>query len=244
MTADALQSIPLKIVGRLKCGDPVTLLTDIDDYAVGVQAPDGTTGYVAGMYLTKSKPALPHLDSAQVRNGVARWKEGTQGSEKLSLNGVVVESLTAGGVTVQVSLTDTGTKLRADIVIANATSQNAYANPVGVTLEGIDPRWKAIRSSDSAAAEASRPGFWSAASTVLAKDADKSPAVPATPTEGQPEAPALKAGNIGPNQKAAGAVWFERDEESKRFIMRVPVDNQVFEFPLWSSDQNKVTSSK
>jgi hypothetical protein len=43
---------------------------------------------------------------------------------------------------------------------------------------------------------------------------------------------ALKPGTISPNDKAAGAVWFERDKNAQQLILRVPVSDVVFEFPL------------
>jgi hypothetical protein len=43
---------------------------------------------------------------------------------------------------------------------------------------------------------------------------------------------ALKKGTLKPEGRTWGAVWFERDENSNQFVMRVPIDNQIFEFPL------------
>jgi hypothetical protein len=42
----------------------------------------------------------------------------------------------------------------------------------------------------------------------------------------------LREGNLKPNEKTAGDVWFERDAKSNQFILRVPVGEVIFEFPL------------
>jgi hypothetical protein len=49
---------------------------------------------------------------------------------------------------------------------------------------------------------------------------------------------ALSDTSLQPSQKAAGAVWFERDAKPKQLLLRVPVGDVVFEFPL-SFDHNK-----
>ena len=43
---------------------------------------------------------------------------------------------------------------------------------------------------------------------------------------------ALKAGTVQPSDKIAGAVWFERDKNPQRLVLRIPVDDTIFEFPL------------
>jgi hypothetical protein len=43
---------------------------------------------------------------------------------------------------------------------------------------------------------------------------------------------ALKPGTIAPNDKASGAVWFDRDKNAEQLILRIPVGDIVFEFPL------------
>jgi len=42
----------------------------------------------------------------------------------------------------------------------------------------------------------------------------------------------LRECSLKPNEKTAGAVWFERDAKSNQFILRVPVGAVIFEFPL------------
>ena len=45
-------------------------------------------------------------------------------------------------------------------------------------------------------------------------------------------ADALKKGSIKPDGRTWGAVWFERDANPAAYVMRIPVDNQIYEFPL------------
>jgi hypothetical protein len=46
------------------------------------------------------------------------------------------------------------------------------------------------------------------------------------------EAEALKKGVLAPDAKTVGVVWFERDDAPGQYVMRVPIENKVFEFPL------------
>src|SRR5579862_7064000 len=125
LTADQDQSLPLQLVTKLKCGEQVSVLSDGEGYTVGVRTADGKNGYVARIYLLISSddsahPAHQQASSATVQNGIARWQPGGAGSDQFSEDDSVVESLTVNGVTVQVSLHDTGWKLRANVVVANA----------------------------------------------------------------------------------------------------------------------------
>jgi hypothetical protein len=46
------------------------------------------------------------------------------------------------------------------------------------------------------------------------------------------EAEALKKGVLAPDAKTVGVAWFERDDAPGQYVMRVPIENKVFEFPL------------
>jgi hypothetical protein len=43
---------------------------------------------------------------------------------------------------------------------------------------------------------------------------------------------ALKSATIEPNDKVAGAVWFERGKNPQQLMLRIPIENQTLEFPL------------
>src|SRR5712692_1958312 len=139
MTSDAEQSLPLQVVATLKCGEEVTVLANDEGYTVKVKNADGKIGYVAAaMYLKKiPAPKRPRANSAALAHGVARWQEGAPGCDQFLSNGTLVESLTANGVTVQVSLYDTGWKLRANVAIANGGSQPIHIEPSKFILDEI-----------------------------------------------------------------------------------------------------------
>ena len=138
MTSDAEQSLPLQIVATLKCGEEVTVLANDEGYTVKVKNADGKIGFVAAMYLKKiPAPKRPRANAAALAHGVARWQEGTPGCDQFLSNGTLVESLTASGVTVQVSLYDTGWKLRANVAIANSSTESIHIEPSKFILDEI-----------------------------------------------------------------------------------------------------------
>src|SRR5271154_1404977 len=120
MTTDAEQSLPMKLVANLACGQNVTVLSDAEGYTAHVRTVDGKEGYVAVMYLAMGVnapvvAARTEAVSANAVNGIARWQAGAVGCDQFQSNGHVVQSITAHGITVQISLQDTGWKLRANI---------------------------------------------------------------------------------------------------------------------------------
>ena len=259
LTADAMQALPLKLVAKLNCGEGIAVLSDTEAYTVNVRTADGRTGYVASMYLMKAPPAKPAprvaVTSASTNNGVARWRPGAKGCDQFTKDGVVVESLTANGVTVQVSLQDAGSKLRANVAIGNFGDLHVYVNPVGIALESAGAHAKSLAyrepaqlaketqqsatSSGTVNAEYKLSDFspvFASVNTVQrqpVEDLTRPQANPAMANVTDPySADALKKGSIPPDGKTWGAVWFERDANPGQYVMRVPVDNQIFEFPL------------
>src|SRR5476651_79291 len=64
MTADAEQSLPLRLVATLNCGQQVALLSAGESYTVNVRTAEGKSGYVAWMNVSKdaiaqSQKAVP-----------------------------------------------------------------------------------------------------------------------------------------------------------------------------------------
>jgi hypothetical protein len=148
MTADQEQSLPLRIVAHLDCGQEVSLLSNSESYTVNVHTADGKTGYVAWMNVAKgdsSTSRKPVRHTAAVVDGVARWIAGTPGSEKLYSEGLLVESLTVNGVTVQVSLQDTGWKLLANVAVANNSLQGVNVVPAHISLSDFGTQTKSLR---------------------------------------------------------------------------------------------------
>jgi hypothetical protein len=140
MTADAEQTLPLKLVAQLDCGQPVSLLSSTEGYTVQVRTADGKSGYVAWMNIAKGQIVVPTNNVRQpavIRDGMAQWLAGTEGSERFYSEGLMVESLTVNGVTVQVSLQDTGWKLLANIAVANGSLVAVNVVPSNITLDDL-----------------------------------------------------------------------------------------------------------
>jgi uncharacterized protein YgiM (DUF1202 family) len=249
MTADAEQSLPMRMVSRLNCGEEVAVLSDSEGYTVQVRTTDGKDGYVARMYLTEA-PANSakdrHAVEAVLDNGIARWQSGAPGSDQFYSNGSVVESLTASGITVQVSLQDTGWKLRASVAIANEGADAVHFNPAGFTLDELKPRLRtlAYQNPKELAKALTHQVYWTNASASAPASATyvnavykTSAYVRSTPNylaeeAQQVQASVLQQGSVGPKERASGVVWFERDKSPQQLNLRIFVGDQIFEFPL------------
>lgn len=278
MTADAQQSLPLQVIAILKCGEEVTVLANDEGYTVRIKSSDGTVGYVAAMYLKKvpAPSRAPKPPSANIENGVARWHQGAPGCDDFISNGILVESLTVDGVTVQVSLHDTGWKLRANVAIANGGTQPLHIEPPHFILDDIGVRGKPLFYEDPAqlAKSVTHQVLWTEAiaepggaptpvsspaaaisATTVGYKSSFTPSASApnyilqhqyaeesavrqqgkqtlNKTAHQILTLALKTTIIDPNDKVAGAVWFERDKNPQQLMLRIPIENQTFEFPL------------
>jgi hypothetical protein len=259
MTADAEQTLPLRIVAKLSCGDPVTVLSDSEGYTIRIRTADGRDGYVARMYLTESPASSarsrPKSEGVASDNGIIRWLSGAPGSDQFVSNGTLVESLTANGITVQVSLQDTGWKLRASVAIANESSEQIYVNPRAFTLDELTPKLRALAFQDPGrlAKAVTHQVFWTTASASAPSSAvyvkadnyvppSSDSLTPNYLAQTQPAHSAQEAvlheGTLDPQQKVSGAVWFQRDHNPQQLNLRVFVGDQIFEFPLSFSRQN------
>jgi hypothetical protein len=248
VTADAEQALPMQLVTRLNCGDEVAVLSDSEGYTVNIRTADGKDGYVARMYLSEHA-----ADSAKDRrgreavvdNGIARWQSGAPGSDQFFSGGAVVESLTANGITVQVSLQDTGWKLRASVAIANEGAEPIHFNPAGFTLDEFKPRLRtlAYQNPKELAKALTHQVYWTNSSATAPASAMYMNAVYKTsasvPTPNyladaaqQVQSSVLQAATVGPKEKASGVVWFERDKNSQQLNLRIFVGDEIFEFPL------------
>ena len=246
VTADAEQALPMKLVARLNCGDEVAVLADSEGYTVNIRTNDGKDGYVARMYLSEHAADSKdnHAPEAAVDNGIARWQSGAPGSDQFFNGTAIVESLTANGVTVQVSLQDTGWKLRASIAIANLGSAPTHFNPAGFTLDELKPRLRTLsyqNPRDLAKALTHQVYSTNASATAPASalymNAAYKTSVASTPNylvnaEQQVQSNILEAATVNPKEKACGVVWFERDKNAQQLNLRVFVGDQIFEFPL------------
>jgi hypothetical protein len=269
MTSDAEQSIPLQVVATLKCGEDVTVLDNSEGYTVRIRNAGGQIGYVAAMYLKKipAPKRAQRAKSAALTNGVSRWEEGAAGCDQFLNNGRLVESLAMNGIIVQVSLHDTGWKLRANVAIANGGSESISIDPAKFILDEIGANGKPLFYQDPAelAKNVTHQVLWtesiaeplttSPSATNAAYTSSFAPTASApnyilqhqyaeenavrkegkqtlNNTAQQILALALKRGDVDPNDKVAGAVWFERGKNPKQLMLRIPIGSQTLEFPL------------
>jgi hypothetical protein len=277
MTADQEQTLPMQLVADLECGEEVAVLSDVEGYTVHIRTEEGKQGHVAHMYLTQPVRKRPDAqipgDNAAISNGVARWQAGAKGSYQFMNGSQLVESLAANSVTVQVSLEDTGWKMRANVAVVNGGTQSVYVLPKLLALDEIAPLLKPLRYQDPAqlAKAANHQVLWTSASAGAAGEAqssrsysspngdvyvltyklpvsDPSPnylaqhqALETIAAKNQTALVnmvreinelSLRECTLKPSEKTAGAVWFERDAKSRQLILKVPVGEVIYEFPL------------
>jgi hypothetical protein len=261
MTADAEQALPMRQVATLACGEPVSVLADNEGYTAHIRTSDGKEGYVARMYLTaEASHFAPRADapvqpsSATPNNGVVRWSAGAPGCDEFISKGRTVESATANGITVQVSLQDTGWKLRATVAVSNNSESKVFVLPSLVTLDELKPGIRNLRAEDpaklsryevnhmvlrtesNAQPSPSAVAYHNGSAPVLASVAYRTSPAPdylGDHTDAASvQALALKQANLAPGQKTAGVIWFARDPNSQELSMRLSVGDVIFDFPF------------
>ena len=270
MTADAEQALPLQITGNLSCGEEVAVLSDIEGYTVNVRTADNRFGYVARMYLSAAAPVQSNfgkaLASATVQNNVARWTSGAAGSDQFMSDDSLVESLTVNGVTVQVTLHDTGWKLRANVAVANSGRAEVFINPAKFMMTELAPSARPLVYQDpkEMAKSVSHGVLWTtnrATSPTSAMNVSYNTPFVSTQTPNylvqaqseqlsaekhdvnlnaihQIQNTALREGSIASGANSSGAVWFERDKKAQQLLLRIPVGQTIFEFPLSFNHSN------
>jgi hypothetical protein len=263
MTADAEQALPLKVVADLDCGQPVSWLSGSERYTVNVHTADGKSGYVVWMNVAKSEVIVPATSARQpavIKDGKVRWLAGTEGSQRFYSDGLEVESLTVNGVTVQVSLQDTGWKLLANVAVANGGLQVVNVVPSHITIDTLaqvkkslpyqQPKklraavnhqilWTEADAAPSASGYLVNAGYRTSDSDGLNRtqnylaqhQADVERKAEFNPHSGI-NTVALKDAAILPSGHISGSTWFERDGNLQEMILRVPVGDLVYEFPL------------
>ena len=258
MTADAEQALPLRLVANLPCGLEVSVLSDFEGYTVAVRTPEGPTGYVARVYLTalSRPPSPPVAPSAAVKGGVASWQAGAPGCDQFSSENGIVESMTVEGVTVRVSLQNTGWKFRANVAVANNGEDSVALDPSHFLLDEVRPilRPLAYQNPDHISAALSHQAYTTVQTAgpsleraVLRQPAEGgdgrnyfAPAREQSSSTGNPygetaeesNADALRKSSVAPGNSLRGAVWFERAKHAKQLLLRIPVNGVFFEFPL------------
>ena len=152
MTSDAEQVLPLRLIVTLACGESVLVLSDTQGYTAHIGTADDLDGYVALRYLAIGERAADapeqHAPSAIPVNGVVRWHAGAPGCDEFMIQGRLVESIISNGITVQVSLQDTGWKYSASIAVANQGNDTVEVIPGIVTLDELQPNVKSLTAID------------------------------------------------------------------------------------------------
>jgi hypothetical protein len=173
LTSDEEQALPLRIVGSLSCGDTVAIISDREGYTAQIRTKDGQEGYVARMYLADDHSMSPTSQktqppSATPVNGVVRWAAGAPGCDEFLSHGRHVESVTANGVTVQVSLQDTGWKYRANVAVSNQSGEKVEVLPGIITLDELLPNLRALLASspEKIAHTSTHQVFWTLVDAV------------------------------------------------------------------------------
>jgi hypothetical protein len=261
MTSDAEQALPMRQIATLSCGQPVGILADNEGYTTRIRTTDGREGYVARMYLTAAAPApQPAMDrdtratSASPVDGIVRWNAGAPGCDQFTSRGRKVESATANGVTIQVSLQDTGWKLHASVAVFNASGAQVYVHPALITLDELTPTLRNLREENPSKLAHSAVNHQLMHSEYVAvpppsaivlrsRSAAKVAAVYDHSTtvddylalsdeSASVRAAALKAVNLVAGQKTSGEVWYVRDAKARELSLRISVGDQVFDFPF------------
>jgi hypothetical protein len=261
MTADAEQALPMRQIATLSCGQPVAILADNEGYTARIRTTGGQEGYVARMYLTNAAPApQPITDrdtpatSASAVDGIVRWNAGAPGCDQFTSRGRKVESATANGVTVQVSLQDTGWKLHTSVAVFNSSGAQVYVHPSLVTLDELTPTLRNLREENPSKLAHSAANHQLMHSEYIAvpppsaivlhsRSAAKVVAVSEHSTSvddylalsdetASVRAAALKATNLAPGQKTSGELWYVRDPKARELSLRISVGDLVFDFPF------------
>jgi hypothetical protein len=245
------------------------LLSSTAGYTVNVRTADGKSGYVAWMNVAKSEVIASTKsvrEPAVIKDGKARWLAGTEGSQRFYSEGLEMESLTVNGVTVQVSLQDTGWKLLANIAVANGGLQAVNVVPSNITLVTLGQVKKSLpyQQPTKLRTAVNHQILWTEAdaapstSGYLVNAAYRSydndglnrtqnylaqhQADVERKTDFNPHSEistvALKDAVMLPSGKISGSTWFERDGKLQEMVLRVPVGDLVYEFPLSFNHNN------
>jgi hypothetical protein len=238
---NAEQVLPLRLLRNLSCNESVAILSDVEGYTVHVRTSDGKEGYVARLYLNMNGSAATVPDqqpaSATAVNNVVRWQAGAPGCDQLFSKGHAIESATANGITVQVSLEDSGWKLRATVAVSNKGEEVVEIFPILVTLDELQPNLRALLAQDPAKLShvVNHQVLLTEATDYFSDhlvQASASNHAAIVPSAAELKSLALKHTKLAPGQNTTGVIWFQRDANARELSLRVPVGDLVFDFPL------------
>jgi hypothetical protein len=136
-----------------------------------------------------------------------------------------VESATANGLTVQVSLQDTGWKLHASVAVSNGSNSQVFVLPSLVTLDELTPSLRNLREENPAKLARHEVNH-----QLMHSESTAVP--PPSAIVLRSRAAALKAAKLAPSEKTAGELWFARDSNAHELSLRISVGDVVFDFPF------------
>jgi hypothetical protein len=191
-------------------------------------------------------------------SGTLRWTEGAANSKSMEQSGSKVESLTTDNLSVIASFNDFGPYYsRAWVQVTNHGKEPVAFNPHAATLEITKPKNKTLSAvpPDRAAddikkrSEADAGNLSNAGCAMM-----KAGCTPTNSNMGESKTQlalgnqqatwvhdhGLAAATLKPGEQAQGAIMFRREKKEKECILRIPVNDQVFEFPFTEKDKGKV----
>jgi hypothetical protein len=103
-----------------------------------------------------------HAEAAMedFRPGAHRWSNGGPGCGRTLFNGYVIEIIDSGAYRVEATMTDTGWKMRADILIVNHSNQQVDVHPEQFRLTENGKELKYL-DANALARAINRSAFWS-----------------------------------------------------------------------------------
>jgi hypothetical protein len=121
--------------------------------------------------------AKRQVPSATPEDGIVRWAAGAPGCEAFLSHGRHVESITANGVTVQVSIQDSGWKYRVNVAVSNETPDSLLVVPGNITLDELTPNMRTLSATDAArlARTPTHQVFWTLTNAVPSRSAVAEP---------------------------------------------------------------------
>lgn len=179
-----------------------------------------------------------------------RWTEGDKSSELVTQQGVRIEIIHAPGMDVAVSLLDLQEfATRAWVQVLNRGSAPLPLDPAPATLEILKPKAKTLPSisADKVAdkikqtADVNASDRAGAGCAMMTAGCAQNSSGVASSKEVQLRADAminsvkstaLLAQTLQPSQQAQGAIFFSFEKKRQESVLRLPIGNQVFEFPF------------
>jgi hypothetical protein len=213
-----------------------------------------STALVGAVLLASPSNAVPQLNGP---TGTVRWAEGAPNTTSEVKNDTKIEGLRTDDVHIFVNLADVKETEynRVWVQVSNHSKAPIVFNPESAVLLNGD---KIVRAEVPDKAAKSIQRFGEAKSQELSSaHCTMMTASGCQPTNTQMQVSkqvlefsnkqaqwvrdnGLKQKTVAPGEEAQGAIVFKKDKKSAEYILRIPIGDQIFEFPL--NAQNKAPS--